>query len=139
MKIRQFTEDQIIKLLQDGKKGERSVEDLCRDFGCSTASYYAWKKKYGDTNADEAKRLRRLEKENARLLRIVGQQRLEIDAMKDVIGKSGNAHSETRRGQAAGRGAHQARTGLCSGGPGQILLALSGKAASGQRTPTADP
>jgi len=87
MKIRQFTEDQIIKLLQDGKKGESSVEDLCRDFGCSPASYYAWKKKYGDTNADEARRLRRLEKENARLLRIVGQQRLEIDAMKDVIGK----------------------------------------------------
>ena len=56
MKTRQFTEDQIIKLLQDGKKGEKPVEDLCRDFGCSTASYYAWKKKYGDTNADEAKR-----------------------------------------------------------------------------------
>ena len=87
MKIRQFTEDQIIKLLQEGKKGERSVEDLCRDFGCSTASYYAWKKKYGDTNVDEARRLRQLEKENARLLRIVGQQRLEIDAMRDVIQK----------------------------------------------------
>ena len=87
MKIRQFTEDQIIKLLQESKKGEKSVEDLCRDFGCSTASYYAWKKKYGDTNPDEARRLRQLEKENARLLRIVGQQRLEIDAMKDVLGK----------------------------------------------------
>ena len=87
MKIRQFTEDQIIKLLQEGKKGEKSVEDLCREFGCSTASYYTWKKKYGDTNADEARRLRQLEKENARLLRIVGQQRLEIDAMKDVLGK----------------------------------------------------
>ncbi len=87
MKTRQFTEDQIIKLLQEGKKGEKSVEDLCREFGCSTASYYAWKKKYGDTNPDEARRLRRLEKENARLLKIVGQQRLEIDAMKDVIGK----------------------------------------------------
>lgn len=87
MKTRQFTEDQIVKLLQAGKKGEKSVEDLCRDFGCSTASYYTWKKKYGDTNVDEARRLRQLEKENARLLRIVGQQRLEIDAMKDVLGK----------------------------------------------------
>ena len=87
MKTHQFSEDQIIKLLQDGKKGEKSIEDLCRDFGCSPASYYAWKKKYGDTSVDEAKRLRRLEKENARLLRIALQQRLEIDAMKDVIGK----------------------------------------------------
>ncbi|WP_075833071.1 transposase [Deinococcus marmoris] len=56
MKNRQFTEDQIIKLLQEGKKSEKPIEDLCRDFGCSPASYSAWKKKYGDTNADEAKR-----------------------------------------------------------------------------------
>ena len=87
MKTRQFSEDQIIKLLQDAKKGEKPVEELCRDLGCSTASFYTWKKKYGDTSPDEAKRLRQLEKENARLLRIVGQQRLEIDAMRDVIQK----------------------------------------------------
>lgn len=87
MKTRQFSEDQIVKLLQDAKKGEKSVEELCRDLGCSTASFYAWKKKYGDTSPDEARRLRQLEKDNARLLRIVGQQRLEIDAMKDVIQK----------------------------------------------------
>lgn len=87
MKTQQFSEDQIITLLQDAKKGEKSVEELCRDLGCSTASYYAWKKKYGDTTADEAKRLRQLEKENARLLRIVGQQRLEMDAMKEVVQK----------------------------------------------------
>ncbi|MDL2345901.1 transposase [Deinococcus sp. MIMF12] len=87
MKTRQFSEDQIIKLLQDARKGEKPIEELCRDLGCSTASFYAWKKKYGDTSPDEAKRLRQLEKENARLLRIVGQQRLEIDAMRDVIQK----------------------------------------------------
>ncbi|RJF75339.1 hypothetical protein D3875_01860 [Deinococcus cavernae] len=57
MKTRQFSEDQIVKLLQDAKKGEKSVEELCRDLGCSTASFYAWKKKYGDTSPDEARRL----------------------------------------------------------------------------------
>ncbi|KEF33196.1 transposase [Deinococcus sp. RL] len=87
MKTRQFSEDRIINLLQNAKKGDKPIEELCRDLGCSTASYYAWKKKYGDTTVDEARRLRRLEKENARLLRIVGQQRLEIDAMRDVIQK----------------------------------------------------
>ncbi|WP_194165368.1 transposase [Deinococcus terrestris] len=56
MKTRQFSEDQIIKLLQDAKKGDKPVEELCRDLGCSTASYYTWKKKYGDTTPDEAKR-----------------------------------------------------------------------------------
>ena len=87
MKIRQFTEDQIIKLLQEGKKGERSVEDLCREFGCSTASYYTWKKKYGDTNADEARRLRQLEKENARLKRLLADTMLDNAGLKDLLSK----------------------------------------------------
>lgn len=87
MKTRQFSEDHIIKLLQDAKKGQKPIDELCRDLGCSTASFYAWKKKYGDTTPDEAKRLRQLEKENARLLRIVGQQRLEIDAVKEILAK----------------------------------------------------
>ena len=77
MKTRQFSEDQIVKLLQDAKKGDKSVEELCRDLGCSTASYYAWKKKYGDTNVDEARRLRRLEKENARLRRAISDLTLD--------------------------------------------------------------
>ena len=87
MKTRQFTEAQIIQLLQDAQKCEKSVEELCRDFGCSPASFYAWRKKYGNTTPDEAKRLRHLEKENARLLRIVGQQRLELEGMKEVLAK----------------------------------------------------
>ncbi|WP_291431835.1 transposase [Deinococcus sp.] len=87
MKTRQFTEAQIIQLLQDAQKGEKSVEELCRDFGCSPASFYAWRKKYGDTTPDEAKRLRHLEKENARLLRIVGQQRPLLEGMKEVLAK----------------------------------------------------
>ncbi|MFB9990969.1 transposase [Deinococcus oregonensis] len=60
---------------------------MCRDFGCRPAPYDTWKKKYGDPTPDEAKRLRHLEKENARLLRIVGQQRLEIEAVKEVLAK----------------------------------------------------
>ncbi|WP_019012349.1 transposase [Deinococcus aquatilis] len=87
MKQKQFTEEQIIKLLQDAKKGQQPTLELCRAFGCSPASYCTWKKKYGDTTPDEAKRLRHLEKENARLLRIVGQQRLEIEAVKEVLAK----------------------------------------------------
>lgn len=87
MKKSQFTEAQIIKLLQDAKKGDQPIEELCREFGVSSATYYAWKKKYGDSSPDDAKRLRQLERENARLLRIVGQQRLELDAVKWVLAK----------------------------------------------------
>ncbi|UQN08305.1 transposase [Deinococcus sp. QL22] len=74
-------------MLQDAKKGQQPIEELCRDFGCSPASYDTWKKKYGDTTPDEAKRLGQLEKENARLLRIVGQQRPLIEAVKAVLAK----------------------------------------------------
>ncbi|WP_425556376.1 transposase, partial [Deinococcus rubellus] len=48
MKAGTFTEEQIIALLQDAQKGEKTVEALCRDLGCSTASFYLWKKRYGD-------------------------------------------------------------------------------------------
>ena len=77
----------VTDLTQYTKKGEKPIVDLCRNLGCSAASFYAWKKKYGDTTPDEAKRLRQLEKDNARLLRIVGQQRLEIDAVKEVLAR----------------------------------------------------
>lgn len=87
MKTRQFSEDQIIKLLQDAKKGEKPIEELCREAGCSTASFYTWKAKYGDATVDEARRLRQLERENERLLKLVGQQRLELEGMKELLSK----------------------------------------------------
>lgn len=65
----------------------RSTEELCRKHGCSTASFYSWKKKFGDTSSDQAKLLRRLQRENERLLRLVGQQQFELEAMKDVLAK----------------------------------------------------
>ena len=87
MTQKRFSEEQIVKLLQDAKKGEKSVEELCREAGCSTASFYTWKAKYGDTTVDEARRLRQLERENERLLKLVGQQRLELEGMKELLGK----------------------------------------------------
>ncbi|GGJ75727.1 hypothetical protein GCM10008939_19910 [Deinococcus aquiradiocola] len=63
------------------------MEELCRDLGCSTASFSTWKKRYGDASVAEAKRLRQLERENDRLLNIVGQQRLEIEGMREVLAK----------------------------------------------------
>lgn len=87
MKQKRLSEEQIIKLLQDAKKGEKSVEELCREAGCSTASFYTWKAKYGDATVDEARRLCQLERENERLLKLVGQQRLELEGMKELLGK----------------------------------------------------
>ncbi len=100
MKAGTFTEEQIIALgmnppdnqgafhlLQNAQKGEKTAEELYRDLGCSNASFYLWKKRYGDASVTEAKRLRRLKRENDRLLKIVGQQRLEIEGMQEVLAK----------------------------------------------------
>ena len=101
MKIRQFTEDQIIKLLQEGKKKARSpsktsaassgAAPLPTTPGRKSTAIPTLTKPVGflarTDSLEQAWPLRQLEKENARLLRIVGQQRLEIDAMKDVLGK----------------------------------------------------
>ena len=84
---KKFTDDQIIAILKEAQQGELSTEELCRKHGCSTASFYSWKKKFGDTSSDQAKLLRRLQRENGRLLRLVGQQQFELEAMKDVLAK----------------------------------------------------
>lgn len=60
---------------------------MCREAGCSTASFYTWKAKYGDATVIEARRLRQLERENERPLKLVGQQRLELEGMKKVLAK----------------------------------------------------
>ena len=84
---KKFTDDQIIAILKEAQQGELSTEELCRKHGCSTASFYSWKKKFGDTSSDQAKLLRRLQRGNGRLLRRVGQQQFEREAMKDVRAK----------------------------------------------------
>lgn len=66
---KKFTDDQIIAILKEAQQGELSTEELCRKHGCSTASFYNWKKKFGDTSSDQAKLVRRLQRENERLTR----------------------------------------------------------------------
>ena len=87
MKRKRFSEEQIVRILQEAERGEARVEELCKTHGVSQQSFYRWKKKYGGMEAADVKRLRELEKENARLKRIVAERDLEIDAMKEVLAK----------------------------------------------------
>jgi putative transposase len=86
MKRSRFTEEQIIKVLDDGKTGI-SVEELCRKYGVSKPTYYSWKTKFGGMVVSEVQRLRALEAENSRLKRIVADQALDLVALKDVLSK----------------------------------------------------
>lgn len=86
MKKSRFTEEQIIKLLEEAKAGS-NVDELCRKIGVTKATYYSWKAKFGGMTVSEAQRLRSLESENSKLKRLVADQALDIVALKDVLSK----------------------------------------------------
>lgn len=86
MKRSRFTEEQIIGILKEHEAGI-SVTDLCRKYGVSDASIYKWKAKFSGMDVSEAKRLRSLEDENAKLKRLLADAMLDNVALKDLLGK----------------------------------------------------
>ena len=87
MKARRYTEEQIIAVLKEAEAGAR-VGELCRKYGMSDATYYNWKAKYAGLTVSELKRLKGLEEENQRLKQIVGEQALDIRALKELLSKN---------------------------------------------------
>ena len=86
MKRSRFTEVQIIGILKEHEAGV-AVADLCRKHGVSNASLYKWKAKYGGMDVSEARRLKALEDENARLKKLLADAMLDNSALKDLLGK----------------------------------------------------
>jgi putative transposase len=86
MKRSRFTETQIISTLSEVDAG-LSVNEVSRKHGISDATYYNWKSKYGGMSANELKRLREIEEENAKLKRMYADMALENAALKDLIEK----------------------------------------------------
>ena len=82
-----YSPEQIVRKLRqaEGKLASGStVAEVARELGISEATYHRWKARYGGMNSSEAKRLRELEKENARLKKIIAEQALDIDILKEV-------------------------------------------------------
>lgn len=86
MKRRRFSEEQVVQILQE-LEGVKSVEEICREYNVARSTIYLWRKKYGGLDKPLLKKLKQLEKENARLKKIVAQQVLDLDSMKDLLGK----------------------------------------------------
>ena len=86
MKKARFTTEQMIAILQEHAAGASLVE-LLRRHSISRPTFYLWKKQYGDLQVSDAARLRALENENARLKRLVADQALNLQILRDVVGK----------------------------------------------------
>lgn len=85
MKKSRFTTEQIIAILQEHAAGGPAAE-LIRRHGISRATLYYWKKQYGDLQVSDARRLKTLEEETRRLKRLVADQALNLQILKDVLG-----------------------------------------------------
>ena len=83
---KRFTEEQIIGFLRQAEAGV-AIKDLCRQHGFSDASFYTWRAKLGGMEASDAKRLRDLEVENAKLKRLLAESILDSEALKAALGR----------------------------------------------------
>ena len=88
MKQSQFSDEQIVAILQDAEKGEKTIGALCEEKGITQNTFYRWRNRFGGVNVKEAQRLRELEKENARLKRLLAERVLELDLVKEALSKN---------------------------------------------------
>lgn len=87
MKKGTYTEEKIIRILNEADSGMK-IPDLCRKYGMSDATFYNWKNKYSGMNVSDIKRLKTLEDENRRLKRLVAEQALDMQVLKEINEKN---------------------------------------------------
>ena len=98
MKRRRHKPEEIVKKLREASislAGGARIEDVCKKLEVSVATFHRWKERYGGAEENTVKRLKELEKENDRLKKLVADQALDIDMLKDVT--SGKSYARHRR------------------------------------------
>ena len=85
--MKRYTSEQIVNTLREAETSGETVEVYCRRKGISTVSFYRWRAKYGGMDQSEAKRLKTIELENARLKKLLAEVVLANDVLKEVVGK----------------------------------------------------
>ena len=133
MKRKQFSEEQIIKVLAEGEAGATGKE-VCRRHGISEQTFYRWKSKYGGMTVSEAKRLRELEAENRKLKQLLGEAHLDNAALKELLSKKLVRPAAKREAvqHLVDRGPAQSAAGRQSGWYASICSAVSIVSGDGQ-------
>jgi len=101
MKKSKFSEDQIVKILQEAGSGQMTHGELCKKHGVNLNTFYIWRRKYSGLQTDDVRRMRELEAENAALKGIVADQALEIDATRKLLRKNGFPPPSAGRGRSS--------------------------------------
>ena len=84
---KRFTEEQIVGILREAAAGGKTIGEVCRRHAISEPTFYVWRRKFGELGESEVRRLRELEKENARLKRLLAERDGELDAIKELLQK----------------------------------------------------
>ena len=87
MKTSQHTAEQIIRILEQAERGTQTIGLVCREHGLTETTFYRWRKAYGGMALPDVQRLKELEKENARLKRLLAERMLEVDVLKELLAK----------------------------------------------------
>jgi putative transposase len=87
MRKPKLTDEQIVAVLREAERGENTIGDIARKAGVTEQTFYRWRNKFAGNTVQDVRKLKQLEKDNARLLRLLGQRDVEIDAMKELLAK----------------------------------------------------